>query len=509
MQLDRTKNTKRNIFFGFLNKLIGIGLPFLVRTAIIQILGAQYLGLNSLFTSILQVLSLTELGFSNAVVQSMYKPIAENDTNTICALLKYYRFIYRVIGVIIAVIGLGIMPFLPFLIKNGEHPDDINIYVLYLIYLSNTVISYLLFAYKKSILNALQRTDIISNLNSVIQMIFCVLQLLVLVLFHNYYWYLFLLPVATIVENLWTAWYVHRKYPQYDICKGDLSKECKDELKTKVKGLMLYKLCGTTRNTFDSIFISAFLGLTVTAMYSNYFYVVTSLIGIAGVITSSMLAGIGNSMELCTKEKNYEDMKRIDYIYMLFSGWMAICMFCLYQPFMKLWAGEELMFSASVAFLFSLYFYELKMGDIRATYSDAAGLWWENRYRTVIEAVVNIIFNYVLVQIWGVYGVIIATLISLFLFGYMASAFVLFRCYFTEVSVWDYFKNHILYFGVTFFVGAITYWLCSRIRGGSWMILIGRGIICCIVPVILYGLIYYKTKRFQDAMKWMKGIIIR
>lgn len=501
------KNTKINIIFGLLNKLIIIVLPFIIRTVMIHVLGAEYLGLNSLFTSILQVLNLTELGFGSAVVQSMYKPVANNDTEKICALLCFYRKIYKIIGVIIAIAGCMVIPFLPLLVKK-DCPEGMNIYILYLIYLLNTSLSYFMFAYKNSILNAFQKNSVISNINSMVQFVICIIQIIILLTCKNYYFYLLMLPVASILNNVFISIYVDKKYPQY-VCRGKIKSEDKKNISSKVKGLMLYKICGTSRNSFDSIFISAFQGLTVTAMYSNYYYVICALTSIAGVLTNAMLAGVGNSMELESVEKNYADMKKFDFIYMLINGWMAICLFCLYQPFIKIAFGKDMMFPTNMAFLCTLYFYELKMGDIRAMYSDAAGLWWENRYRTVVEAVVNIILNYTLVQYFGVYGIVIATLLSLLFVGYIGSAHVLYKCYFKDFTILDYFKNHFTYFSVTLFIGAITYFICSNASGDDWSILIIRAVICCIIPIILYVLIYCRTKRFQEALDFGKLVIKR
>lgn len=419
--------------------------------------------------------------------------------------LVFYRKVYKVIGIIITVVGIALLPFLPYFIK-GDCPDELNIYILYILYLSNTSISYFMFAYKNSLLNAFQRTSIISNINTVVQSIAYVVQLVLLFVCQNYYLYLLMLPLATLLNNICVSKYVDKHFPQY-ICKGTLMKEDKENIVSKVKGLMVYKLCATTRNSFDSIFISSFIGLTATAMYSNYFYVVSSLAAFMGIVTNAILAGVGNSMELESLEKNYNDMKKFDFMYMLISGWMAIAMFCLYQPFIEISFGKDLLFPTSIAFLFTLYFYEMRMGEIRGTYSDAAGLWWENRYRTIAESIVNLILNFILVQLFGVYGVIVATLISLIIFGYAASAHVLFRCYFKNVSVVDYFKNHVTYLGVTLVIGAITYFLCTRVDGGAWELLIVRGIICCIVPTILYVLIYWKTNRFQEALHWGLKVI--
>ena len=159
MKLEVANNAKRSIVIGLFNKLIMMIMPFVIRSIINLILGSQYLGLSSLFSSIIQVLSLTELGFSSAMVYHMYKPIADNDQKQINALLNLYKSAYRIIGIAILALGGIIMAFFPFLVK-GSYPEGINIYFLFAIYVINTSISYFLYGYKQSLLVAYQREDI-------------------------------------------------------------------------------------------------------------------------------------------------------------------------------------------------------------------------------------------------------------------------------------------------------------------------------------------------------------
>lgn len=231
--MGRTKNAVRNIIWGFVNKFIVLFFPFIIRTIIIRQLGSEYLGLNSLFTSILQVLNLTELGFSSAIVFSMYKPIAEKDEKTICALMNLYKKIYRIIGCLILLIGLCITPFIKELI-NGTYPTDINIYILYLIYLFNTAITYFLFAYKSTLLIAHQRSDITSNINTIASLLQYTVQITILYALKNYYIYIIVNIISTILNNLLTAYIANKKYPQYKPI-GKVSKEITKEIKQKVR----------------------------------------------------------------------------------------------------------------------------------------------------------------------------------------------------------------------------------------------------------------------------------
>lgn len=502
MQLDVVRNAKRNMIFGLANKIVSLLLPFFVRTAIIKTIGADYLGLDSLFTSILQVLNLSELGFGTAIVYSMYKPIAEDDTDTICGLMLLYRKIYRIIGCIILCLGICLIPFLTHFIK-GDYPSELNLYVLYCIYLMNTVLSYMLFAYKTSLLNAFQREDVVSNIRTLTKAILYVLQIIIVFVFKNYYAYLIILPLTTVLNNLIVAYDVDKRYPQYK-CRGTVSKTIKSQLKTKVAGLMVSRVCQVSRVAFDSIFISAFSGLTIAAMYDNYYYVNNAITVLMSIILTSLLAGVGNKVANFSETKNHEDLCRLDYLYMLLGGWCAICLLCLYQPFMYIWVGKNYMFPFGVVILCVLYFYVLKMGDIRAIYVNATGLWWENRLRSIMEAVANIILNYLMGKLFGVYGIIGATIISLIIFNFIYGSRLIYKHYFKEESHSKYVLSHLLYFLVTAIIATITYAICSIIHiSNMWIVFAVRLLICTTVPVIMYFLIYRKTAIYKKSVPWV------
>lgn len=501
MILERSKNTKRNVFFGFIDKIISLMLPFIIRTIIIKKLGADYLGLNGLFTSILQVLSLTELGFSSAIIFNMYEPIAHNDVKTIQALMNFYRKVYKIIGCIIVVIGVFLLPFLKYLI-HGKCPSDLNIYALYLLYLLNTSISYFLFAYKEALLIAHQRNDIVSKVHCISQGMMYVAQIVILCTFQNYYLYLITMPIFSIIYNLLNSHLADKFFPEY-FCKGKLSTETKSVICNKVSGLMINKLCQVSRNSFDSIFVSAFLGLKITAMYSNYYYIMNAIIGIMSIFSSAMIAGVGNSIVVETTAKNYKDLKKINFIYMWICGWCTICLACLYQPFMKLWVGKSLMFDYPIVALFCIYFYALKMGDIRGMYSDAAGLWWENRYRAIIEALTNVVLNYVLAKYMGIYGILLATLISLIIINFGFGSQIVFKYYFKNNELCEYFKLTFCYAFVTLITYFITAFVCMLFTVDGLVGLVIKGIICIIVPNVAYFVIYRKTKEYAQAIPWL------
>lgn len=505
MKIERTKNATRNIVWGIIEKIVNIVLPFVARTVFIYILGSEYLGLNSLFTSILSVLSLTELGIGSALVFSMYKPIAEDDPETICALLNLYRRVYRYIGLIITVAGLCIAPFITFFIKDKAYPADINIYFLYLMYLFNTVISYFLCAYKLSLVRAHQRSDVTSKITTALTICQQLLQIALIVLFKNYYAYVVVQPLFVVISNLLNARKIDKMYPQYK-CRGEISNELKADIKKKIVGLLSYKVSGVIFSSLDPIIISTFLGLTQLAIYQNYYYIISAIEGFIVVFTASIVAGIGNSMATETKEKNYRDYSKVVFL----NGWIisfcSVSFFCLLQPFMRMWVGDKLMFPISTMGLIVFNFYVLKMTNISFVYREAAGLWWEDRIRPIVAAVVNLILNVSLINIVGMNGVIIATLICMFFINIPWGTHILFDKYF-ERSESEYYMFLLKHTGITAFILLVTYGICMLIGENSILQFVLRMIVCAIIPNLLLMVIYRNNENYHYAIDFSKKIL--
>ena len=352
MKISRTRNALAGIITGLFSKLLHMGMPFITRTALLYILGTQYLGLSGLFSSLLSFLSMAELGVSNALVYSMYKPIAEGNEDEVCALLNLYRKLYRWIGTFILAAGLVCVPFLRLLI-SGDVPADVNLYVLYALYLGNTVCSYFLFAYRGSLLTAHQRIDVTNIIDSTVAAVVWAVQLLGLILFRSYYAYVIFMPVTNIVGNFARLYYSRKLYPQYTP-RGKVDPELEASIFKKIKALLGAKISTTVLHSSDNIVISAFLGLTMVTVYGNYYFLLNSIGGFLGIIYSSILPGIGNCLVAESMEKNYRDFKKFSFINHWMVSWCAVCFLCLFQPFMKLWVGAELMLPFSVVALIVL-----------------------------------------------------------------------------------------------------------------------------------------------------------
>ena len=508
MYINRKANTKRNIVWGTVRQLLDIVLRFFIRTFIVRVLGAEYLGLNSLFSSILHVLCLAEAGFSSAIVFSMYRPIVTDDTDKICALLSYYRRVYRIIGCVITAAGLCVMPFLERLIRGG-YPGDINLYLLFGIFLFDTAVSYFLFSYRQCLLTAHQRNDIYSRIVIFVTTGEYLLQIAVLVLFRSYYAYILLRPAATILINLACGVITGRIYPQYR-CRGSLRQEDRRIIREKISGLVVSKLTGITRDSFDSVFISAFLGLTAVAVYSNYYYICFAILLVQGILLGSISGGVGNSIAAESTQKNFQDFRKIGFLHNWLFSWCTACLLCLYQPFMELWVGQSMLASFPTMLIYCVFFYVSCLEGVQGVYAQGNGLWWESRKFYMLEALANVLLNWILAKLLGIFGIMLASVLSSLCIGNVSSLYILFRHYFTEQSLGEEWLRRLGNALITAAVCAVTYGLCRFFSPESlWLTLLTRSCICVVVPNVLMWLVYRRCGIYPAAKELLLSTIFR
>lgn len=503
-QIERTKNATRNIVFGVFLKIYQMLVPFLMRTAMIYFMGVKYLGLNSLFASVLQVLNLAELGVGSAMVYSMYKPIAEDDEDTVCALMNLYKIYYRVIGLVIAVLGGILIPFIPKLI-SGELPADVNIYVLYMLNLGATVLSYWMFAYKNSILQAHQRGDVGSKVTLITTSIQYFLQLFILWKFKNYYLYVLVILATQAFTNVIMAITADRLYPQFKP-RGKIESEERKKINRRIKDLFTSKIGSIIYDSADTIVISAFLGLSMLAVYQNYFFILSSVTGVIGIIFASCTAGIGNSIVVESKEKNFNDLNKITLIICWGSGVCSACLLCLYQPFMELWVGKKLMLSDPTVICFVIYFFIRQLNSLLNMYKDASGMWHEDRFRPLIAALVNLLLNLILVQYIGIYGILLSTVLAILCVGMPWLLHNLFTVVFERIDLIKYGRKLVYYSVVVIFSCFVTGMICSKINYGLVVTLLIRGVICVILPNLIFYISFRKKKEFRETLELINYI---
>lgn len=510
MKLERTKNTARNLKYGVILKMVSIVLPFVMRTVILWELGVEYLGLGGLFASIIQTLNLAELGVNSAMVFSMYRAIAEDDEDTICALMKLYRYYYRIIGGVILGVGLLLLPFLRNLVA-GDLPGDVNMYVLYLLELGTTVFTYWLFSYKNSLLSAFQRQDVSSKINLIVALVRSAMQVMVLYVFHNYYAYLSIALAMQVATNIITAIVVSKMYPNYEP-RGEVSPESKKKIKERIRDLFFAKIAGTIVTTSDTLVISAFLGLRMLAIYQNYYYIMNSIVGVLLIASASSMAGIGNSLLTESKEKNYHDFRKLSFMMLWIITVCTCCLLCMYQSFMKIWAGENNLFGVDVMILFCVYFFVYMNQRIGIIYKDASGIWRDDRNRTLITALTNLILNLAFVQQFGIYAITLSTIVSYLVVGTPWLIRNLFKLVFC-MSSREYVKSLFVHVAVTLICAGACFGVClvteKYLSVSNAVALLMYGAISLLLSNGILFIFYRKSEMFPEALAFGKRLLKR
>ena len=507
MKIERTRNAVRSIRVGMLLRVYQTVVPFLMRTAMIHLMGVEYLGLNGLFSSILHLLSLAELGVGSAMIFSMYKPIAEDDTRQICALMALYRRYYRVIGLVIGVVGLVLTPVVPHLIA-GEVPAELNVYWLYWLNLGATVLSYWLFAYRNCLLYAHQRLDVGSTITLIANAAQHAVQLVILVYVKDYYLYLITALLCTALTNMLTGLQTMRMYPQYRP-RGRLEQDEKRRIDGKIRDIFTGKLGSVVFNYADTVVISTFLGLTVLAVYQNYYFILTAVITVIELVVSSVTAGLGNSFVTESREKNYRDMLKFTFLFLWLTGVCVCCFLGLYQPFMEIWVGSELMVGFGVVICLGMYFYVYTLNRLLCTYKDAAGLWHQDRFNPLVTAVVNLALNLALVKPWGLYGVVLSTVISFALITIPWQVHNLFTLFFDRSQCKKYVLLLLRFLAALVLAAGAVCLICAQIRLSPWGTFLLCVPVCAVVPNGVFLLLMCRDEQFAPSIRFVDRLTRR
>lgn len=488
----RTKNATRNMMSGIINRLATIVLMFISRTVILYLLGANYLGIGTLFTSVLSFLSLAELGMASAIVFTMYKPVAENDYETINAILAYYKRLYSIIGLIILGIGTLIVPFIPKLI-SGDPPAGVNVYILYYLYLINSVISYFFAGYKQSVLSAYQRIDITKKIATLTSVLLQVLQILALVITKNFYVYATVPIFCTLLNNAINAYVVYKKFPQIKPV-GKVSDELRASVRSRLSGLFGTKLNSVVVHQADTVVISAFLGLTMTGIYGNYYYIFNAVSGIIIILYQALTAGIGNKLIKDSIEESYNLFKHLEYGNALIVSFCCANFFCLYEPFMKIWVGDDLRLGQGFTCLMVTYFFIYQIGRTILTFKDAAGIWREDRMRPYASMIINLVSNLIMVQFIGIYGIVASTILA-FVISMPWANKVLFDSLFKVKSI-----TNIVVIGKYAVITAASCGVCYLITNylpGGIIGLVLKLVVCSILSIAIFVILTCKTEEFK------------
>lgn len=509
-EVSRVNKSLKNTVFGLVGMICALIVSFATKSVFVRLLGAEYNGVNGLFTNILQVLNLAELGFATSISYALYKPLKASDERTTAALMSYFAKIYRIIAIVVTVAGCCCIPFLQYLIAEDISELSFTINQLrgyFAMFLANTVCSYLL-AYKRTIITADQNNYLVTNVDNTFNILLNIVQIILLLIYKNFYAYLATMIAKTVINNLVLHIIASKKYPYlHTYRKEKLSKIEKSAIFKNVQAAFLHRIGGVIIFSTTSIVISAFVSLVDAGKYSNYILIVNNVNMFINIIFNSVTASIGNLCVDESEERQYDIFKKIRYLAFFAAVFSYVCYIILFNPFIEIWVGGDMVMSMWVVFAISL---NAMVGYLRKAvnaFKDAKGMFRNDWYKPLLEAGVGIGLAIGLSYVWGTFGVIIGYTLATILIAVPVENYVLFR-----QGLHKPFLNQLLILvGVTAFafaVGAAGYFIGTFIPSGiGWFVL--RFIFAVVFATGAFILVTIKTPEFKYfinlAARLLKG----
>lgn len=491
----RVEYSVLNIATGLGGYIINTILGFICRMVFVRCLAADYLGVSGLFTNVLSMLSLAELGIGSAVVYALYKPLAENDERKIASLVEFYGKAYKAIGIFIFVMGIVLMPFLNVIIRDTPNIKE-SIYLLYFIYLFNTASTYF-FSYRSSLIIAAQQNYIVIGLNYIITIIQSIVQMIYLLITREYIGYLLIQTIGTFIYNVLVSYIAVKKFP-YIKGKGiePLRENERKSLFRDIKDLTVYKLSGLLVNSTDNIITTFFNGLATTGMASNYTLLTTTLNSLLNQMFNGLTASIGNYNVTETKERQYSMFKFLNMMNFWIFSWASIGILCVSNDLVKLCFGENYVLGMEIPFVIALNFYTVGMQNAVWTFKQTLGLFRYGKYAQIFTALFNIIFSVLLGYRYGLFGILLATFIARLLTNLWYDPYVVYKHGFFKKPV-KYAIKYLKYLIIVTINIGICMFLCSFIKGKLIFSILIKCIICSVIPNILYLILFFKDEEFK------------
>ena len=503
-QQSRTDNARKSSILGITNQLMRYVLAFVYRTVFLLVLTKEYLGLEGLFTNILAILQLAELGIGVAIVYRMYKPIQHEDVHKVAAYMNFYKWVYRIIALVILVVGLILLPFLDFFIKDtAEIPADIDIKVLYLFFLLQSVTSYL-FVYKQSILTADQKGYTVSIFSIIVQTIRYVVMFPMLILTKNYPLTLGVSIATVVVTNYILSWVTHRKYREVFVLKDKLTKEEKKEILKDTSAMMCHKVGEALVFGIDSILVSKYVGTGMLGIYSNYSLLINAVTGLLTQFLGSFIASLGNLSILSDDANKMKVYKRLIFLNNWVVCFCTVSMFVLINPFIRIWQGADMLLPMTTVAALSASFFINNARWVTNSYITASGLFTKDKWRPFVQAAINLVASILLVKAIGITGIFVGTIISCVTTIWWREPHVLHK-YELHASVGTYWFRHAVTVLLTAGICVGCYFL-SNLLDASFASFMIRVAMCVVIPNGLMALLYCRS---QDMRFYVDYVLRR
>ena len=495
----RTEHSILNASVASLVRILTIVLGYVSRMVFTRMLDAHYVGISGLFQAVFMLLSFSELGISIAITYALYKPIAEGDTETQKSLMDLYRRFYNGVALFILLIGLLIFPFLDVLIKDQPNVDHLQL--IYLLYLANSVMSYL-FVHKKVLIDAHQQMYVSMCYYGLFMTLQYVLQIAILICTSNFILYLVVYLLCTFLHNIVISRKAEKMFPfikETDV--HPLSKEKSQEITKNIKAMFMHKIGTVAVQNTDSLLISSIIGIISTACYANYRLIIGSVQQVLTQAFQGLSASIGNLGAVEADHRKLATVfNSIFFIDFWLYGFASICLFELLTPFIAISFGAQYVLPVDVTFILCLNFYLTGIRQTVLSFRDSLGLFWHDRYKSIAEAVLNLVASVLLAFRFGISGIFWGTLISTVLVPLWVEPYILYK-HEMHQSLLRYFVKLGVYTGAVFLCGIITHVICSHVEGDDIRQLLLKIPLCLTVPNCLIWLFFHRTAEYRHLLK--------
>ncbi len=499
MKNSRTTNSLYNFVSGISGEALSMLMQFICRTVFIYTLGKSFLGISSLFANILSMLTLAEFGVGNAILYKLYEPVEKDDHKRIAAILRFSKRTYQIIGITVAVLGLIIIPFLPFFVKEYDKLAElhVNAVLIFSLYLFQSVSSYFFLAYKSAILQANQKVYVINMTTAVGSIVSRTVQMILLVVLTRvgvpdhivFFIYVFIQLLTVIIQNCVNAALADKMYPYIKEDPGErLSKE---EIRGVIKdcsALFIYKLNHVVLKSTDNIIISKFLGLVQVALYSNYYVLYTTIYSVFLKIYESVVNSLGNLHTQGNTRSEYKTFKAVVLITSILGGTAGVGIYVVADEFISSWIGSDWVIPGHFAMLMGIEIYALAIRIALDKYRTAMGLFRQVKYRPLVSMIVNLVVSIILVNIWGISGVIVGTIVADYTTMLWFDPIIIHKKGFKgDFPVSKYFAKRIYYSLLTIAAAALCKLICTFVLSGfGWLSVALHALICLLtVPATL------------------------
>lgn len=498
----RTKNSIKNTSVSFITNLLTIIIGLIAQAVFIKILGSEYLGINGLFSNIISLLGIVELGVGSAIIYHLYKPIVEEDIKKVKALMNFYKKCYTIIALIILTIGLMITPYLNLFIE--EVTIDINISLVYILFIIEIVCSYLL-SYKRSIINANQKNYLVNFIHIGYLVILNILEIIILVLTKNYYLYLGIKIVMRILENVGVTLLANKLYPYLKNNNEKLDEKTKKDIFQKVKALFFHKIGGFIVLGTDNIIISKFIGIIEVGLYSNYYMIIEAVEKLFGQVIRAITPSVGNMLVKESSEKSFEIFKRVRFLNFWIATFSGISLLVVMNSFITVWIGSKYLLATCVLIVLVLNYYAKSMRSCHMIFKEAAGIYYEDRYIPLLESVLNIVASLILLKYFGLAGIFMGTIISSLALYCISYPKYVYKKLFNR-SYLNYTKETLGYLSIFLVLAVITYKI-SRIIviSNAFLSLIINCLIAVVIPNLVLLIIFWHTDNFKYYLNLLKS----